>query len=736
MQRRLLLAVLVALVVFALVTWLRDAPRQTDSLAPGNKSDVVEVASAPAPLVAPGAGERATERTEVASAEAESAQAAPPPRTESWTGLRVRTVSRDTRAPIAKIPVSARTAGSRVSIHAVAGSRGTIAERPSTDADGYAELVIDAGFVGTVHAYGLDGVAGFESATIDTPLASGEVRDVVIELPTALDVVLHGRVIDRETGAPIPGAQVGPSLGLGKIRDDLVQRTDADGRFRVEGATWRPHVVQVLAIGYEPAALRVGPGHADATTALEIALSRSASARITVSGADGAPIAGKRVALTTEGYRFGRPDGLELISTNWIDEARYTATTDAAGRAFFAELPPRMPFAGTVWDGRDALFRAPQEIALEPGELREVAWRVGSGCTILGLALEESGAPAADLAIALQPARFAKPSHFERHDVEGRRFAKTDAEGRFAIADVGPGDWWIGAAPPRAGRQPAGEDQPAPAAQLLRIAPGAALAEVTIRVARGHAIRGRVLDPDGAPADFAFVHIERAADGLLAQENVHSNDGTFVLGPLEPGEYVLTGNSMGRFVDALPVTARTGDTDVVIQFGRGGAIHGVVLGADGKPAAPADVVVNGRVPGRWANMSSAADADGTFRFDGLEAGLYDVAARTADGRVGVATAIEVRAGEPPADARIATKPGARVRVRYDGPKSHVTVSVLQDGVVVHADGVEKGTEHTFVAPAGPCVVRASQHPERVDTDLRVELAAGATRELVFDGAWR
>lgn len=655
----------------------------------------------------------------------------------TWTGVRVRTVSRETGAPLAGVPVSARATGSRTAIRSVAGSRGTSAEMPSTDESGYAELVLEAGFTGTIHANGLWGVAGSGSHEVEAPIAADEVRAIEIALPTAKDLVLHGRVVDRETGAPIPGARVGTSQGLGKIRAEGEQRTDADGRFRVEGATWQPHVVQVIAAGYELAALRMGPGQADPAAPLEIALSRVASVRVTVTGADGSPFVGQRVELSTASYRFGRPDGMDLVDAGWLDDARFSAVTDATGRAFLADLAPRMPFAGVLWDGRDALFRAPEEIVLAPGELREVAWRVGAGCAIHGVALEQSGAPAAGLAIALQAARFPNPTHFQPFEAEGRRSAKTDTEGRFSFADVGPGDWWVGPAPAaRNRREPAVADDPAPAGQLVQVAPDAARVDVTIHVARGHTIRGRLLDPDGKAVSHAFVSLERAADRLLAHENVNSPDGKFVLGPLEPGEYVLNARSMGEFVDALPVTARTGDTDVVLQFRRGGAIAGLVVGADGQPAPRADVVVNPRVAGRWSNRSSAAGDDGRFLFDGLEAGLYDVAARTAGGEVGVATAIEVAAGATPAEVRIEALPGARVRVRFDGPGPHVLVSVLAAGVTIHADGVEKGTERTFVAPVGACVVRVTRFPEREELDLPLTLAAGETRDLVFDGGWK
>jgi hypothetical protein len=249
-------------------------------------------------------------------------------------------------------------------------------------------------------------------------------------------------------------------------------------------------------------------------------------------------------------------------------------------------------------------------------------------------------------------------------------------------------------------------------------------------------IRGRLLEPDGKPARHAMVTIERTTDRLLVHESVNTQDGTFVLGPLEPGEYVLNAQSMAQFVDALPVTARTGDTDVVLQLRRGGTIAGVVVDAAGKPVPRADVVMNPHITGRWANLSSNAGDDGRFRFDGLAEGLYDMAARTPDGQVGLALAIDVVVGAAPADVRIETAPGARVRVRYEGAGTHVSVSVLAGGVTIDSDGVEKGTEHAFAAPAGACVVRATRYSPKEEFDFPLTLAAGETRDLVFDGAWK
>ncbi len=732
MQRPLLIAAVVIVAALAAVLWLRR-PATSDPAGGPVRSAQESVAADAPPLDAPATPSSSGNRVEVATA--------PPADVESatgmaWTGVRVQVTAKEDGTPIAGVRVRAGVPGTRYSTEDVDGSHGALNENPLTGADGVVELELAPGSKYTISAQPENDSMGPGSIAVDPPLAEHEVRVLAIALPTRPDLVLHGRVIDRETNAPIPDARVGRSASWNKIVPEDNQRTDNDGRFQVVGNSWRRAVVNVLASGYEIACVRLVQGHTTAETALEITLSRAASVRLTVFDAAGAPLGGLRATLVTAQYRFGRPDGMALVDAGWTDDAEFAAKTDARGGAVLMDLPPRMPLEGVLYRGREELLRVSEPITLSPGESRAIVWRLGSGCSIHGIALEIDGQPVAGLPICLESARMPQSIYFEPVSSEPRRLATTDEAGRFEFADVGPGDWWVGPAPKKIERtKSVQKDEVAPRAQLVQVAGDMRRVDVELRVHRGLTIEGRVLDPTGKPPRYSHITFTRSAEKLWGAENMNDAEGRFILGPLEAGEYELTAGSHASFVSSEPVIARAGDTDVVLRLRAGGKLQGLVVDkASGTPTA-ASLVIRAHTPVDWAVSLPIANDKGIFQLDGLSAGLYDVAASTSSGLIGVVRAVEVAAGAT-RDVRVEVEPGSRVRLRYEGPWPFVGVSLLLGDAPAYANGIGKGTESVLVSPAGSVVLRLRNHAEQLDFDLPLTLKVGETRDVVFDGSWK
>ncbi len=731
MRSRFLLVALGALLALAVVLWMRASPGAAVP-EPASRSAESTVPDIAPQLVQPAQDEPRVDRGVVEPAAPPAPAAAASPST--WTGVRIRVVAEEDGKPVANVRVRARNDDEKQSWKEVKRSHGVVNEEPITGADGVAELELPSGTPYEIHVRYDGEHTVVAKRTVDPALAAGEVREISISLRLQPDVVMHGRVIDRETNAPIADARVGLSRDWKRLIAGEEQRTDRDGRFVLAARSERNAIFGVRAAGYEPALVPPMNGHETPETALEIALSPVATVRVTVRDSGGTPMPGLRVTFETAMYRFGRPDGMSLLRAGRSGNATFAATTDAGGVAFLADLPPRMPLEGALLRGREQLLRAPEVLTLTPGESRAIEWRLGSGCTIHGIAREVDDRPAADLEILLETAWAPRPIQFEPFSSRPRRATKTDAEGHFAFADVGPGNWWIGPAPAKRTVPKIVEaDAAAPTSHVVTVAPGLARLDVEIRVHRGLTIEGLAVDPAGTPTSGAMIMLTRPTDKLFAYE--HVDEGRFVLGPLEPGEYELRAQSHGEFVSSEPVTARAGDRDVVLRMRAGGVLRGTVVDKATGKAGPASVVVRPHTPDDWAFSHPSANEKGVFELPGLAPGLYDIAASTSNGQAGIVRDVEVAAGET-RDVRIEVEPGARVRVRYEGPWPSCNLTVLVGEVIVSADGIEKGTERLFDAPAGAVVVRMFNHAEDKGFDLPLTLAVGETRDLVFDGTWK
>ena len=215
--------------------------------------------------------------------------------------------------------------------------------------------------------------------------------------------------------------------------------------------------------------------------------------------------------------------------------------------------------------------------------------------------------------------------------------ATTDASGVARLRGVGA--VWA----PLAARA----DGFAPAAMMISTAGAADVTErVAIRLSRGPALAGRVVDETGAPVAGARVVPAPASEPLPVVDPrrdgvVTRADGRFTIPAVAPGTWRLTATHRDHApttTDPIAVAGERVRDDVEIVLARGAVVRGVVKERSGQPVAAADVSVVAQGFVAWrARRQVFTDADGRFELRGLPRRAVDVVAQHARGSSPIAS---------------------------------------------------------------------------------------------------
>ncbi len=425
---------------------------------------------------------------------------------------------------------------------------------------------------------------------------------------TVLDTA--GRPIQGAVVSALPsvGGYDGMQLRVEKLRSGI---TGPDGRARLERMPAGPWAVTVRARGFQ-----VAREARLSSTALTVKLDKGGTITgIVRDGMTKAPVAGARVALE---------DGMPMPSDWQEGVARNEAVTDARG-GFRLEGVGRgrmsvVARASGYGPGtrNDARAGVPLELFLFPGP------------TVFGTVRDGAGRPVAGASVRLFAQGWSSPPPVD----------PTDADGRFTVAGIQPGEYWIII---RSGGR-------APSLVTVVLTERDAAADIVL--GEGGFLTGRTVDDSGRPIAGAAVAPEAlggrglpqlVADSLAVRSQA---DGTFALGPLPAGAFSMLLSPAGYaavHTQATVTSLQSVDLhDVVLESAL--AVRGQVRDRQGTAIAGALVRVQPRAGGGDVTAEAETEADGGFIVGGLSAGAYSLTAEATGYADGHATG--TAGGEP------------------------------------------------------------------------------------------
>ena len=502
-----------------------------------------------------------------------------------------------------------------------------------------------------------DGHGASQERTVTLP---GDTGPFTFVLPRA--GLLAGRVL-YPSGAPAAGAKVlfgrsvAGSIGMSESSD---MQADAEGLFRIENV--EPGAVELSATldGFAPSptlALEVRP--AEPLEGLELALRIGGTLTGEVYRPDGSAAAGREV--TVEQPPEGQSGG--------------TVETDLAGRFTLEHLEPGLYQVAVFPDLDLAQGEDPDPVAMLE-ELRMTTAEIRDG-EVTHVVLGAPPAAPVELTGVVREAGRGAGQMFVMALFEGSallsslKSARTAPDGSFAMTLPSSGDWVL-----MVGEDVDGEGSEFP----LTVPPGESH-HVELDLPTGR-ISGRVLAPDGAPAQGAQVSLAGSSVVSMlrnsgGRETRADEDGRFAFQRLRPGAYDLRAGGEGLVV---PTGGAGGWANAVLsnlELGAGGALdglelrlaepgtlRGVVRKSDGSPASSASVWVRDAA-GRLLFTRSwcTTDAAGRFTFRDAGSGRHTVFARS-ETEASAEVPVEIRAGAE-SEVELMLQPGTLLLVAVE-----------------------------------------------------------------------
>jgi hypothetical protein len=538
-----------------------------------------------------------------------------------------------------------------------------------------------------------------------------------IELASPEEVSVSGRLVSREDGRPVVGAEValrGAGERGGSVRSSA--RTDVEGRWR-SSRTRGESTVRVTAEGFVPAMWILEPGRPDPE---EVRLSRAAtlSGRV-VRESDGAAVAGVRVALISPDPRRrfywaeSQPSDAQGGYRVQASAGVYALTALGAGHV--------LPAGGIerVLEGE----RPPEVVDLSGGDVvRELT--LVPGVVVRGVVVDAEGGPVRGAVVEAKGGSRPYPAA-----------VATDADGRFVLDALDPGAEYEVRVARGSGVVLASSLVPSTIAAPLHL---------TLPPERTVAVLA--LRSDGRPLSRSWIGVAPASDRFGDPAFGRTDDRGFAtIEGVRPGDLVAVAWDTWRWWrnSRVPLEPRA-DGTLLARFPAMGTARGRVRLAAGGPAAGSHVEVFSMSPAdRLGLRTVRTDADGRFEARDLPTPPpYRLHASAWVGgalRGGVASQVE-----EDAEAIVtigATGPGAPVSLRVvdpDGrPVASATVSYSPPGGPVRQAFVHGGATLLFADASRGLDVEVHGARDEGDVPLHVaptrrRLTGGGDDEVRLD----
>ena len=589
----------------------------------------------------------------------------------------------------------------------------------------------------------VQGIPG-DPAVARVPLAP---RTVKVEVSTALDRPVRGRVVQGEGGAPIAGAVL-RTIHEGSTKDDLdsspVRRygqgtvSAADGSFElrvnsrvlariaVEAPGFKPRVAMVwpesgglsgLAPGVPQAS---GPGAEP--LAFEVPLAPVEHQMLRVRDARGSPLAGIEVCVrSNESLPF--PGSGADRTPRVVDDLCVFGRTGADGNVW---IPQPTPWS-TLELSRDGrrLLRVDHAPSTLQGNLE---FTLEDPARLTGFARDPQGRPEVGVELCLFDGGLYGTGRIENQHRPVDR-TTTAADGSFAFEGVAPGTWVVGPNYDRRATLECDPAAPAPVGSVLVLEGGQPPPPVEVTLWRGRYIGGRVLDDQGLPLSRASVFLWNDESRYFQGHSFE--DGSFLLGPLPGGTFRVGAGGDGAWAATEMRNVRSGELAHELRLDPAA---GVLL----RPVNPAGELLRdvqltlqphsefgGAQESSWP--SGWAEDQTGWRFASLRAGSYDILARKPTERTIAAVRVELGRGErraidlvlaPAAELRIQNRRADLVRVEY-----------RVDGGMIESVELPPGAWVGPLLCPGTCELSVTTQGGEALPQARVELSAGLTAEF-------
>lgn len=376
--------------------------------------------------------------------------------------------------------------------------------------------------------------------------------------------------------------------------------------------------------------------HATRERALEIGLVRTASFIVRVRRHGGDPVAGATVHLVFDGMALRRPRS--NFGNHFSQTVAADRTTDGSGRCEFEDLPGDVALSLRIFEPGTSQPIDDLDLCLEPAERREFDWIVDGRASLAGRVFGADRAPvAADL--LLSPAKRLTPLETATND-----------ESEFHFTDVVAGEVALHVEPK--------DSRLAPDDRLLVLSPGEHREGLVIELQAAAPLLVRAVDRKGDPVATAqaqiwsFVNRRKSVDSSRCDKEGEHGVVRFTSVPL--GMVAVRVDPVGPGVNTTGAEVcftHDGEHECVVMLDPGASLSGTIVDPlDGRAPVAATVSIlrrrNGGARFDVQTMMQSMVEPGTFRFDNLAPGTYDLVAANHDGLVGVAAGVTLGAGEP------------------------------------------------------------------------------------------